>query len=260
MTRRFYVERYEQLAWIKEVPYLPPRPDVSPFLAQRERIGERGLLLAMVPTAASTLQHLLGTEGFALAMMDVPGQVLDLLWAFQARIEDLVRYLLDEGVGPVFGDVGAEVVGPPIMSPRLFRQLYAEPERRTAALLHARGALLHVHCHGSVRPLLEDFASIGVDVLHPVEAPPLGDTPLPVAKAALAGRVCVEGNVQIGDIYERPPAEFRAIAQRTIEEGAPGGGFILCPTASPYTPELPPTALANYLTLLQLGTAFRYES
>lgn len=260
MTRRYYVDRYEQLAWIQEIPYVPPRPDVAEFLERSARIGERGLLLAMVPTAVSTLQALLGTEGFALAMMDVPDLVLNLLWAFQKRVEDLIAALLAQGVGPVFGDVGAEVVGPPIMSPRLFRQLYAETERRTAKLLHAHGALLHVHCHGSVRPLLDDFVDIGVDVLHPVEAPPLGDTPLPAAKAALGGHVCFEGNVQIGDIYERSPAEFAAIARRAIGEGAPGGGFILCPTASPYTPELPPTALANYLTLLELGTAYRYGS
>ncbi|MBI3971794.1 MAG: hypothetical protein HY332_10945 [Chloroflexi bacterium] len=258
MTTRFYVQSLDQLAWIRDVPYAPLRPNVDGFFALQEAVGERGLVLISLPVAVGVVQALLGTEGFALAMMDAPDQVLELLWTFQARIEDLVRYLLERGVGPLFGDVGAEYAGPPVMSPRFFRALYVEPEARTAALLHAHGALLHVHCHGSVRQMLPDFAGIGVDVLHPLEEPPLGDTPLAVAKEMLRGRVCIEGNVQIGDVYTMEPAEFEATVRWTVETGAPGGGFILCPTASPYTPELPPNAVANYLTLLRVGVEYRY--
>jgi uroporphyrinogen-III decarboxylase len=258
MTSRFYAQSLEQLEWVREIPYEPVRPPVEGFFRLREQVGERGLILVNLTPAVGVVQALLGTEAFALAMMDAPDEVLSLLWLFQQRVEDLARYLLEQGVGPLFGDVGAEYAGPPVMSPRFFRALYAEPEARTAALLHAQGALLHIHCHGAVRQLLPDFIAIGADVLHPLEAPPMGDTPLAEAKESLAGTVCIEGNIQIGDVYSLPPPEFERVVHDAVAVGAPGGGFVLCPTASPYTPELPPTAVANYLTLVRLGREYRY--
>ncbi|MBI3974316.1 MAG: hypothetical protein HY332_23805 [Chloroflexi bacterium] len=119
--------------------------------------------------------------------------------------------------------------------------------------------MLHVHCHGSVRQMLPDFIAVGVDALHPLEEPTMGDTPLAAGKEVLGGRVCIEGNVQIGDVYTLLPDEFEAMVRRTVEIGAPGGGFILCPTASPYTPELPPHAVANYVTLVRVGAEYRYS-
>jgi uroporphyrinogen-III decarboxylase len=260
MTVRHYVQSPDQLDWLLDVPYVPPRPALDGYVALRDRIGERGLLIAQLPNPVAHLHNLLGTEHFALAMMDAPDRVLALLWELQRRLENLVSYLLDAGVGPAFGDSGPELAAPPIMSARFFRRLYTEPATRTAALLHAGGALLHVHCHGSVRQLLPDFIEIGVDALHPLEAPPLGDTPLEVGKQVLGGKVCIEGNVQIGDIYSMGPAQFEGVVRRAIEVGAPGGGFILCPTASPFTPELPPNAVANWLTLVRLGSQYRYAA
>lgn len=100
---------------------MPLRPPVEGFFALQAKVGERGLVFVGLPPAVGVVQALLGTEGFALAMMDAPEQVLELLWTFQARLEDLARYLLSQGVGPLFSDVGAEYAGPPVMSPRFFR-------------------------------------------------------------------------------------------------------------------------------------------
>ena len=61
-----------------------------------------------------------------------------------------------------------------------------------------------------------------------------------------------------GDVYSLPPAEFERVVRRAVEVGVPGGGFVLCPTASPHTPELSPTTVANYLTLVRVGAEYRY--
>jgi hypothetical protein len=39
--------------------------------------------------------------------------------------------------------------------------------------------------------------------------------------------------------------------RRCIEVGAPGGGFILSTTATPYTQVLPKQAVRNYLALIE---------
>ena len=36
-----------------------------------------------------------------------------------------------------------------------------------------------------------------------------------------------------------------------FDEAAAGGGFVLCPTASPFTPVLPERAVRNYLAMIE---------
>jgi uroporphyrinogen-III decarboxylase len=71
------------------------------------------------------------------------------------------------------------------------------------------------------------------------------------AKRRIGDRVCLEGNIQIGDLYHDPTDVLVEKVQRTIDTGAPGGGFILCPTASPHTAELTPQTVKNYLAMIE---------
>jgi len=88
----------------------------------------------------------------------------------------------------------------------------------------------------------------------------MGDVTLPDAKRRAAGRMTVEGNLQIAPIYEDSPDVFAARVEQTIAEGKPGGRFCLTPTASPYTVELPERAVTNYLTMIEMARDLgRYE-
>jgi uroporphyrinogen-III decarboxylase len=101
--------------------------------------------------------------------------------------------------------------------------------------------------------VLEDFAALGTDMLHPVEPPPMGNAPLLEAKRRIGGRVVIEGNVQISQVMEEEPAAFRRRVEQVITEGKPGGRFCLCPTASPYAVVMTQRATENYLTLIELA-------
>ena len=105
--------------------------------------------------------------------------------------------------------------------------------------------------------MLDGFLALGVNCLHPVEAPPTGDTPLAEAKARLRGRLCIEGNIQYDHLCRRPTREFVRLVQGVIETAAPGGGFILSVTASPYHTVLPEQAAQNYVALLETGARQR---
>jgi len=172
---------------------------------------------------------------------------------FAERVYDLVRTLLEANVRGVFGFTGEEYIGPPLQSPRDFREWGTCLEQPIAELLHRYGCLMHIHCHGPMDAILEEFPAIGCDCLHPIEAPPLGDVPLADAKRRIGDRVCLEGNVQIGDLYSLTPPEIRDLVRRAIDDGAPGGGFILCPTASPFTRTLEPKVVENYLAFIEAG-------
>ncbi|MFA6108071.1 MAG: uroporphyrinogen decarboxylase family protein [Candidatus Latescibacterota bacterium] len=98
---------------------------------------------------------------------------------------------------------------------------------------------------------LERFAAIGIDGLNVLEPPPIGDTLLPDAKARIGDRVCLIGNIQYDDLARGTPVEVDQLVREAIEQGGPGGGFILCPCAAPYERPIPEKAAANLIRYLE---------
>jgi hypothetical protein len=240
-----------------------PQPTAERLLERDRLIGLRGLVLLGVTDAVDDLFELLGSETLAVWSIEHRDLVHRLLAEFSRRKLAVVKHFISTGVfrkmPVVVGRAGPEVVLPPLHSPEDFRDFWVRYNKPLHDLVHDAGGFVHVHSHGSVGKVLEDFADTGTDMLHPVEAPPMGDAPLADAKRRIGGRVVIEGNVQIGDVMGEEPAAFRRRVEAVIAEGKPGGRFCLCPTASPYAVEMSGRATTNYLALLELAqTAGRY--
>ena len=257
LTREFWIvdddadlERYLSL------PYSPPEADTSDFAAYEEEVGERAVILIGGIDPIAHVHDLLGSEKLALWSFERRRDVDMLIEMFTERMLDWIGRVLATGIRCTFAYVGAEYCLPPLMPPSDFKPWVVEPMKRISKLIHDSGSLVHVHSHGPLDSVLEGFAEMGADVLHPIEAPPMGDVTLAEAKRRIGKDVCLEGNIQIGDIYTAEEFEIRDQVKRAIDEAAPGGGFILCPTASPYTPVLPEKAVRNYRAFVE--TALEY--
>ena len=97
------------------------------------------------------------------------------------------------------------------------------------------------------------FVDIGADVVHPVEAPPIGNVTIAQAKAVFRGKVTVEGNIQIGDLYECDAQEIRRQAEELLRDGFDDQeGLIVSATASPYIPEMGDKMLENYRAIIEV--------
>jgi len=255
MQREFFVKEREDLEKVLSVPYVPLQPDCRSFFTKAEKMGERGLVLVSLPNAITMLHNLMGSERPALWSVIERPRLLALLWEFHRRCRDLLEYLLFQGVGPVFALSGEEYVTPPLHGPHDFREFVVEPERELAALIHRAGGLLHIHCHGPLSRILEDFLVLDVDCLHPLEPPPLGDVPLADARQRIGHRICLEGNIQIGDLYVAPTEQIVAQVRHNVELMG-RRGYIVCPTASPHTTVLSEHAVRNYLAMIQTVWAY----
>ena len=84
----------------------------------------------------------------------------------------------------------------------------------------------------------------------------MGDVTLDDAKRRIGNDMCLEGNVQIGDLYAGTEDEMRDAVKTAIDQAADGGGFVLAPTASPFTPKLEDHTVRNYVALIE--TALEY--
>ncbi len=255
LAMEFPVKTLEDVEKVLSVPYVPHQPDCASFFAADEALGDRGIVMCSVPLPITTIHALMGTDTLAIWSITERDVIHRLTDVFVQRSLDILNWGLSQGVGPVFSTLGEEYLAPPLAGPRDFHDFVTTPGIALGNRIHEAGCLRHIHSHGSIAAILEDYIEMGADCLHPIEAPPLGDMPFDEAKRLVGDRVCLEGNIQIGDVYHDPTDVLVEKVKRTCEIGAPGGGFILCPTASPHTAVRTDQTGRNYVAMVETAAS-----
>lgn len=249
MQTEFMVKSLDDFDKVLSVPYEPVLPDLTPYFDKDRDMADRGIVLCDLPTPITLLHTLMGSERLAIWSLTDRDRLLELLWTLQRRCLDTLDHALAQGVR-LFAMVGEEYVTPPLHSAKDFRAFAVEPEVEYGRRIHAAGGLLHIHCHGPLAAVLEDFIEIGANCLHPLEAPPMGDVTIEEAKRRIGHAICLQGNIQIGDIYAGKTADLVAQVKHNLEVTG-GQGYSLCPTASPHTPVLEDLTVRNYLAVIE---------
>jgi hypothetical protein len=232
--------------------------DVTEYVRLREQVGERGIVLAHLGNnPGGEVAGLFGSESFAL--LSILGR--DLIHRLLQRELDtklrLVDFLIRQGVGPYFNICGQEMIAPPLHGRDDFFEFNVRYDQPIAAAIHAAGGRLNVHCHGRLRTVLDGFLETGADVVHCFEAPPMGDVTPADVKAAWRGRIALEGNIQIADLYEKPPEDIRSQVEALIRAGFDDRrGLAVSPTASPFVPGRGRDCYAQYAAMVAAVQAF----
>jgi len=227
--------------------------DTASFAEADREIGDRGIVEVQLGfNPAGYVAELCGSETFAVMTLTDR----DILHALcERQMEALlraVRFLLDRRIGPYFAMLGEEYLVPPLHGPHDFDDFNVRYDKPILDLIHDAGGRVHIHCHGSIRHVLSGFLTLGADVLHPFEAPPMGDITPREAKAAVRGRICLEGNIQIADMYDLPPAAIREQTAALIADVFDDRrGLIVSPTASPFIRGAGETAFPRYQAMIE---------
>ena len=257
MTKKYLIESLEDVERFLSIPYQFREPDVSRFFELQTKMGSNGVLMASIGIdPIGHVTHWLGLVTLAIWSLTEREAIFRLLDEFYHRAELLVKALLSAEVGPVFATLGMEQATPPWMSVADFRAFTTRYDKRLWAPILEAGGLVHVHCHGNLKQVIGDFIDMGAGCIHPVEAPPMGDLELREAKQLVQGRICIEGNIQLDDLYTKDEEYIRETVRQVMTDAAEGGGFVLCPTASPIPPVLEEKVLNNYLVLIEAGLEY----
>ena len=257
LCREPYVKTPEELDKILSIPYMPDYSgiDLAAEEAFKIRMGDRGVVMVMVDDPIEVLHTLCDETNFCLLCYEEEERVTRFLDEMLKRCIDRYRYLLENNIGDVFWMAGSEFAVPPMLSPAHFHKYVTPYSKALVELVHSYGKKVMIHCHGRIRMVLEEFKEIGMDMLHPIEAPPMGDCTLTQAREVLGENVVFVGNVQVGDIFSKSKEELRQIVKETMLEGKKGR-FVLAMTASPIYPELDDHLRENYITVVE--TALEY--
>ena len=195
--------------------------------------------------------YLMGIDRMLMALVtepDLAGAVLDLVVDVNEKIcRNAVRAGADF---IVLGDDYATNAGP-FFSPATFEELLLPRLKRVVDAIHEEGGFVIKHSDGNVWPLLDMIIETGADGLNPIE--PTAGMDLAEVKEHCGDRICLTGNVDCGKLLsEGSEAEVEETVRRCIQEGAPGGGYMLSSSNSVHASVKP----ENYVAMVRAGKRY----
>lgn len=200
-----------------------------------KKIGDRGIVVSYLGSnPAGFTAALCGSENFALFSVTSRDLLHKMCLKKMNSIIRLLKEFGREKIGEFFAMQGEEYITPPLHGPKDFDDFNVKYDKPIIDLVHEMGGRMHIHCHGSVKNVIDGFIHMGVDVLHPFEDYPLGDITIKEAKEKVKDKITIEGNIEISLMYEKSPEEIGQIARNIMDEAFyDRKGLIVSPTASP---------------------------
>lgn len=227
-VKRFPEDMSAYAEWYFDDPADCELTDMSETLAG---VGEKGVVTPIVGSPFTSFLALHREGGVAQSIFDILDHE-DYCRELQRRHIDhcirLAETILSRTTAEVLF-IDSSYSAPPMVSPALYREWDVPVLTAVAKVCHDRGALLHLHHHGYVFPVLEDLIAAGVDVICPLLPPPQGDVAdLGELKRRCAGRIALKGNIDpMGVLLNGSSAEVEDAVCRCLAAAAVGGGYIL---------------------------------
>jgi len=201
-----------------------PDPD-NPELYQSARAfldaSEDFATVLMIRAGIGSTLNTMGLDGFSYALADDPELVREVLTIYADWSRRVVRNGLELGFEVVwaFDDVASRQG--PLFSKQVLREVVLPALRRVADSITVPWIQ---HSDGNLLPIMEDWLSLGMNAIHPIEPEAMDIFTL---KKQYGDSVCVIGNVSM-DILERgTPAEVRSEVIERLTRLGPKGGYIL---------------------------------
>ena len=253
------VQCVEDVEKLLSVPYGFSPPDPSEWERFREHRALMGTNAISGAGVNSMVAMLCGVMSYDLMLewtMTEPAVIKTLADAWLERTGEKVDWLLSQGVGPFWHFNGVERAAPPMMSRKQWEEWVVAYDGEIMRRIKSADpeAVIHVHCHGRARSLLDSFVEMGVDSVDPAEPPPQGDVDIAEAKEAYDGRLVFRGNIEFLDMETRQPDEIEELVRRAIEESG-ARNVMLCTSAGPH--ERPSDLLlANVERYIEAGLTY----
>lgn len=199
-------------------------PNFEPWQDADNKMGEDGFVVAeIMPIPLMTLMvNWMGIERLTEGIFFHTDGLENLLDALDHHYDRQVQLAAESPAEIIwFGD---NVTGT-IVSPKWFEKYVAPEYKRAVPVLCSAGKIPIAHYDGANRRLADCLARTSLPVIEAFTPPPIGDLPVAEAKAAWPEKViCVNFP---GNLFLEPFEAIYTYALHLLEEGAPGGRFVL---------------------------------
>lgn len=219
---------FEVVAYI--FAHLKVVPRLERYRAQREDMGERGIVVAWLGGSACPIHHILRelmpVEQFFYALHDEPARVHSLAAAMAPYYEGIRAAGLDSEAEVVF--LGGNY-DDAITHPAFFREYILPALSGYAEALHARGKFLMTHTDGENRRLMPLYREAAFDVADSVCPHPMTRLTLDELLEGFGGRITLCGGIPSVLLCRESASEstFREFIRDVVQRHGRRPRFIL---------------------------------
>jgi len=239
------------------VPYEPLDYDGADRSRVRAEVADNGIVMSSVADPLLLAAELMAFGDFTVWATTETAHFARTVDLLSERVLENLRRMLDAAQVDLYRICGPEYATPPFLPPAFFDRFVEPYVSEMIGLIHSRGAMARLHCHGKIGSVLEAILRTGADGLDPCEPPPDGDVELEEVKRRAGDRMSLFGNLELKLLETGTAADVEEAVQQCMSAAKPGGGFVIMPTAAPINVPLAPRTEANYMrfidTALKLG-------
>ena len=228
--KEYLLKEPDDIKHLLSMPYDPCDFSTERHIEAETKLGDTGIGMFSLDNAMYGLVRLTGSENFALWSFDCEALMLEAIELFSNRICEYAKTAISKSITGVFGWVGPELCIPPLMSPTAFDTYAFQFDKTLIDIIHNGGGYVWVHCHGRMKSMISRFVEMGVDVLNPIEPPPMGDITMKEAFEAVENHMGLEGNIETHDFMVCTTQEIEEKIHETLDAGL-GKRLILCPSS-----------------------------
>jgi len=198
-------------------------------------------------------RNLCGYEGILMALAldkELVASLVEL--SVEVNIE-MAKEVARRGADFIFTGDDYAALENPLMSPKTFEELFAEPLKRVIAGFHEQGLPVIKHSDGNLMPILDMILDADIDCLDPID--PRANMDIEQIKRDHGERIAIKGNVDCAHTLTFGSVED--VVRETkdvIRKAGPGGGLILSSSNSIHSKVQPGNYLAMWNTLRTYGT------
>ncbi len=236
--------------------YTPPDPLAPGRFAAIEAAVDRyeGHMAVIVHLndVFSLPRYLMGMQELLMAVAIDPELVKALVEMSVTINLQLAKEVAKRGVKVVYtGDDIAYSKGL-LMSPKHFSELFYPGFRRVIHGFKELGLLVIKHTDGNLWAIMDQLVDSGIDCLDPID--PIAGMNLGEVKAKYGDRIALKGNVDCAELMTfGTPEEVVEATKVALEQGMPGGGYILSSSNSIHSSVKPENYAAMLETLHEYG-------
>ncbi len=215
-------------SWADLETWAPPDPHAEGrFASLQRRVARfkgRKAIFIRSRDVFSNPRDLMGYEQFLVACVERPDFVSELVRKCIDQSIAVVEIAAELGADAVIaGDDIADNRGP-LISPRVWAQVFLPHFRRYMDAIHRCGLPFWKHTDGNIMKLLDSLVDAGIDGIDPID--PLGGMDLALIKARYGARVAIKGNIDCADLLVNGTVEaVEAAVKKCIRIAGPGGGY-----------------------------------
>ena len=183
-----------------------------------QTLGDDALLLPVIGTLCKTgiqsmVEHWLGTEELAYAMLDYPEEVESCLAVMRLRDRETVEISADsDAEGFIFWEDSSTTN----LTPDTFCRYAAPQINEWGDIIHAHGKLLIHHACGHLKDLLAHMGETRIDAIESISPPPTGNVEISDAFSVLPAHIGLIGGIEPTVLLNETPDRFEQYVKKLI--------------------------------------------